>query len=97
MSQLEKLAEQIEQLASQSKWDELIALEPALRDVVQESVAQTSEDDKPQLIATLTRLRSIYANAVQHAGSNRSESAQELTSVRRSLKAAQSYLNTSKF
>ncbi|ABC31877.1 hypothetical protein HCH_05200 [Hahella chejuensis KCTC 2396] len=97
MSELEKLAEQVEQLASQRKWDELIALEPALRDVVQSTVTQTSEDDKPQLIATLTRLRRVYAEAVQHAGSNRSESVQELTSVRRSLKAAQSYLNTSKF
>ena len=97
MPDLKWLLEKIEFLVSQEKWPELEALDADVRTMVSQAVEQCQPDEREQLTEELTQVQEAYMRAVAKMQSRQGQSAQELSSVQKSHKAAKSYLDSSKF
>jgi len=94
---LKSLLEKIEFLIAQEKWQELEALDADVRSRVSQAVEQCQPDEQEQLVVDLRLVHEAYQRAVVKMESSQGQSAQELSTVQKSLKAAKSYLDSSKF
>ncbi|OZG72894.1 hypothetical protein BTA51_13060 [Hahella sp. CCB-MM4] len=96
MSELSVLREKIESLVREEQWHQIAAMDEIVRDVVGKALESVTDESREAVRAQLNDIQQFYATAVARMQSRQGESAQELSSMQKSYRAAKSYLDSSK-
>ncbi len=91
------LHEKINYLVQQQDWEGLVAIDDKVRELIAQAINESQTIERDQLVRELTILHDAYKQAIDKMQASQGQSAQELSSVQKSLKAAKSYLDSSKF
>ncbi len=96
MSELSVLRQKIDALVREEQWQQIAAMDEIVRDIIAKAIESVTDENREAVKEELNDIQQYYAMAVSRLQSQRGESAQELTSMQRSYRAAKSYLDSSK-
>ncbi len=96
MKQLQALHTQLSSLAEKQDWQTLAGLDRQVQATVQQAMQTITDAEKPQAMVELAAIQKLYQDAVALLQCEQGESASEIQSIQRSMRAARSYLDLSK-
>ena len=97
MDKLKTLVQELTELAQQQRWQEFLDQDESVRETIRQSVATASDSDKAQLAECLRKIQKIYKQAAAYYEGSQGDSATEIKSIQRGLRAAKSYLDNTRF
>lgn len=97
MDKLEVLAQRLEDLAQRNLWQDILNEDDNVRLIIHEVLARAGSAEKRQVAQTLQKIEKIYRDGASYLESSQNESATEIKSIQKGLRAVKSYLDNTGF